>query len=148
MTDAEPGSRLTISDIPQDEPVPSASASSCADSGDVALVLPEVSAGDSVTDTVAKLSSACLQVQYASEAADVSEGSVTRVVVPMTVPDGSVQLPPTGDGSPGPGDKVKTSAVWVQLLLQSGDTGWVTATALSGDPETVVPTLCGTELSD
>lgn len=240
MTDAEPGSRLTISDIPQDEPVPSASASSCADSGDVALVLPEVSAGDSVTDTVAKLSSACLQVQYASEAADVSEGTVTRVVVPTTVPDGSVQLPPAGDGSPGPGDKVtasgrqaatiyvaapaegasptetspspsedqeptpsptdpsptatttvhgeasapvrsepntagsvlstiavggdypalcsrqgeevtahgKTSAVWVQLRLQSGDTGWVTATALSGDPETVVPTLCGTELSD
>jgi uncharacterized protein YgiM (DUF1202 family) len=42
----------------------------------------------------------------------------------------------------------KTSAVWVQLALQSGETGWFTGTALSGAPETVVPTLCGTELGD
>jgi uncharacterized protein YgiM (DUF1202 family) len=33
----------------------------------------------------------------------------------------------------------RTSDVWVQLLRTNGETGWVTATALDGAPETVVP---------
>ncbi|MEV0637053.1 SH3 domain-containing protein [Streptomyces sp. NPDC050619] len=228
-TEAEPGevTRLKISDVPQDTPVPTASASTCRDSGSTEVQLPEVSAGDSVEDTVAGLAAACLNVQYAAEAADGDEGTVSRVVVPTTVPGGEVQLPPVGDGAPGPGDKVttderrvatvfvvappeepsptptdssasptatppdlatttvlatgnapvrtepstagaqvssvaegltydalcrrhgeevtahgRTSDVWIQLRRGTGETGWVTATALDGDPETVVATAC------
>lgn len=239
-TEAEPGetTELTVSDTPQDSPVPSASASAaCPDSGAVDVVLPEVSAGDSVTDTVAKLTAACLQVQYAAEESDASEGAVTRVEIPTTGPEGTVQLPRPDETAPGPGDKVEAAAdqaatvfvatsaqnpspsdtdtatdisptptdsssptddttapatttvygrasapvrsdpstagvqvsniaaegeyqalcfqrgeqvsahgsvsdIWVKLLRTNGETGWVTATALSGDPETVVPTAC------
>ncbi|WP_143659280.1 SH3 domain-containing protein [Streptomyces sp. SA15] len=238
-TEAEPGevTRLKISDVPQDTPVPTASASTCPGSGSTEVELPEVSAGDSVEDTVAELAAACLNVQYASEAADADEGTVSRVVVPTTVPGGEVQLPPADDGAPGPGDKVttderrvatvfvvappeepsptptdtsasptatatdtatptdttppagtttvlgtasapvraepstagpqvssiaegftydalcwqhgeevtahgRTSDVWIQLRRDNGETGWVTATAIDGDPETVVPALC------
>ncbi|SDO34129.1 hypothetical protein SAMN04487981_11044 [Streptomyces sp. cf386] len=241
-TEAEPGetTELTVSDTPQDSPVPSASASAaCPDSGAVDVVLPEVSAGDSVTDTVAKLTAACLQVQYAAEESDGSEGAVTKVEIPTTGSAGTVQLPRPDESAPGPGDKVEASVdkaatvfvatpaqtpspsdtdtdsatdlsptptdpasptddttapatttvygrasapvrsdpstagvqvssiaaegeyralcfqhgeevsahgsvsdIWVKLLRRNGETGWVTATALSGEPETLVPTAC------
>ncbi|MEV1078669.1 hypothetical protein AB0I98_10515 [Streptomyces sp. NPDC050211] len=236
-TDAEPGetTELTISDTPQDTPVPSASASACGDSGSVELELPEVSAGDAVADTVAELSAACLEVQYAvEEVTEPEDGTVVRVEIPTTGPEGKVQLPPVDDGAPGPGDKVtasraqaatvhvaatpqepsptdtatsppptetaptaptdspppgtttvhgaayapvrsdpsrtgievsnidagfdydalcaqrgeevtahgRTSDIWIKLLRTNGETGWVTATALTGDPETVVTTAC------
>jgi hypothetical protein len=32
--------------------------------------------------------------------------------------------------------------VWIQLRRDNGESGWVTATAIDGDPETVVPALC------
>ncbi|KUL38309.1 SH3 domain-containing protein [Streptomyces regalis] len=240
-TDAEPGetTQLTVSDTPQDSPIPSASASAaCPDSGALELVLPEVSAGDSVTDTVTKLTAACLKVQYATEETDASEeGAVTKVEIPTTGPEGAVQLPRPDETAPGPGDTVEAaleqaatvfvaasgqnpspsdtateltspptptdsspptddttttatttvygqayapvrsepstagvqvshiaaqgeyqalcfqrgeevsahgsvSNIWVKLLRTNGETGWVTATALSGDPEAVVPTTC------
>jgi hypothetical protein len=111
-TEAAPGevTRLKISDLPQDTPVPTASASTCPEPGSTEVELPEVSAGDSVEDTVAELAAACLNVQYASETADADEGTVSRVIVPTTVPGGEVQLPPAGDGAPGPGDTVTTDA--------------------------------------
>ncbi|MGW0576137.1 SH3 domain-containing protein [Streptomyces sp. NPDC002920] len=244
-TDAGPGevTRLKISDTPQNTPVPTASASACAGSGALEVVLPEVSTGDPVEETVAELAGVCLNVQYASEtSADADEGTVSRVVVPTTVPGGEIQLPPAADGVPGAGDRVttderrvatvfvvapplspspspspsseelttsptpspvptdtpaspspspagttpvlglasaplraepstagarvssiaagftydalcsrhgeqvtahgRTSDVWVQLLRDNGGTGWVTATALDGDPDTTVPTAC------
>ncbi|NUT28552.1 MAG: SH3 domain-containing protein [Streptomyces sp.] len=252
-TDAEPGetTRLTVSDTPQDSPVPSTSApGTCPDSGVLDVVLPEVSVGDSVTDTVTELTAACLRVQYATEESDAAEGTVTKVEIPTTGGEGMVRLPrqdETAPGSgPGPGDKVEVPAdqaatvfvatsaqnpspsdtatdltptptptdsptptddqtdpmdptdptdtatttvtgqanapvrsepstagvevshivaqgeyqalcfqrgeevsahgsvsdIWVKLLRTNGETGWVTATALSGDPETVVPTAC------
>ncbi|MFE0252412.1 SH3 domain-containing protein [Streptomyces sp. NPDC059010] len=250
-TDAEPGetTRLTVSDTPQDSPVPSTSApGTCPDSGVLDVVLPEVSVGDSVTDTVTELTAACLRVQYASEESDASEGAVTKVEIPTTGPEGTVRLPRPDEtaSGPGPGDKVEVAAdqaatvfvatpaqdpspsdtatgptpaptstdsptptddpttpttptdptdtatttvigqvnapvrsepstagvevshivaqgeyqalcfqrgeevsahgsvsdIWVKLLRTNGETGWVTATALSGDPETVVPTAC------
>ncbi|MGP4011318.1 SH3 domain-containing protein [Streptomyces sp. 4N124] len=36
----------------------------------------------------------------------------------------------------------RTSDIWIKLLRTNGETGWVTATALTGDAETVVTTAC------
>ncbi|MGW2742075.1 hypothetical protein [Streptomyces sp. NPDC001450] len=244
FTHRKSGGELKISDTPQNTPVPTSSASSCPAGGSAPVTLPKVSAGDSVADTVAKLSAVCLSVQYATETADQPDGTVTRVVIP-TAPEGSVQLPPAAAGDPGPGDKVtasteqaatvyvsapavtpspsandgspsptgtssptdppspevtpdgtpdavpadttgvradasapvrsapsrtgaqvggvaagndyqalcaqqgeevsahgRTSGTWLRLTLDDGTTGWVTATAFDGDPDTLVPTSC------
>ncbi|MFC0053718.1 hypothetical protein ACFFMQ_14960, partial [Streptomyces actinomycinicus] len=119
FTHRKSGGELKISDTRQNTPVPTASASSCPGSGSVPVTLPEVSAGDSVADTVAELSAACLTVQYATEPADQADGTVTRVVIP-TAAGGSVQLPPAADGDPGPGDKVTASAEQPATVYVSG----------------------------
>ncbi|MEU2061779.1 hypothetical protein [Streptomyces sp. NPDC013455] len=113
------GGTLKISDTPQSTPVPTASAASCPDGGSIPVTLPEVSAGDSVADTVAGLAALCLTVRYATEPADRPEGTVTRVVIP-TAPEGSVQLPPAADGQPGPGDEVTASAEQAATVYVSG----------------------------
>ncbi|MEU5536232.1 hypothetical protein [Streptomyces sp. NPDC020362] len=119
FTHRKTGGSLKISDIRQNSPVPTASASSCPDGGTVPVTLPKVSAGDSVADTVAKLSAVCLTVQYATETADQSEGTLSRVVIP-TAPEGSVQLPPAAVGDPGPGDKVTASTRQAATVYVAG----------------------------
>ncbi|WRZ95084.1 hypothetical protein OHB54_42305 [Streptomyces sp. NBC_01007] len=113
-THTQPGrvTQLQIADAPeqQDSPVPTSTASSCAGTDGVDIILPEVSAGADVTDTVTELTADCLQVQYAAEPADgAAEGTVSRVVIPADGSADAVQLPPVDESAPGPGDRVTVS---------------------------------------
>ncbi|MFG3011249.1 hypothetical protein ACGFZB_12435 [Streptomyces cinerochromogenes] len=146
------GGTLKISDTRQNTPVPTAtaSASSCPDSGSLTVTLPEVSAGDSVADTVAELSAACLTVQYATEPAGQDDGTVTRVVIP-TAPGGSVQLPPVADGDPGPGDEVTASTAQAATVYVSGPDVPPSPSATGGTPsptDTASPEATPTDTPD
>lgn len=144
-TRTQPGkvTRLQIADAPkqQDSPVPTGSASACpAGTGDIGVTLPEVTAGADVDDTVARLAADCLQVQYAAEPTDgVEEGTVSRVVIPTAGAAGTVQLPPTDDAAPRPGDRVTASR-------RTPTTVYVAATAPApSDPPTDSPTPTPTD---
>ncbi|MFI1762199.1 hypothetical protein ACH41H_09160 [Streptomyces sp. NPDC020800] len=134
FTHRNSGGSLKISDIRQNSPVPTASASSCPGGASAPVTLPKVSAGDPVADTAAKLSALCLTVQYATETADQSAGTLSRVVIP-TVPEGSVQLPPPAAGGPGPGDKVTASTRQAATVYVAGPAVTPSPSVTDGSPD-------------
>jgi hypothetical protein len=109
--------QLKFSDVSQkskaptiDPTLPGGSCEAATARGSVDMKVPEISAGDSVSDTAVKLREACLTVQFAAVQSSADEGSVASVRIPTSDPAAPPVVLPAQDGNgPHPGDQVRVS---------------------------------------